>query len=141
MSDDRKTNVVTAANANLNQAENTVLLTYVASKPILLHRFGVVANAAQGLLAAMRLKMRIVPVATGTAADITEAGVLNPGGAVARGLGVYKDVEDRVLINAGDTVTVAVSTDAGGTSTGNVFLEFRELPFSGEAIEALSPSA
>lgn len=135
------TKVVTATAQNLNQAANTVLLTYVASKPCKLHRIGVVGDAAAGLLAAMRLKTRLVPVATGTAADISGAGVLNPGEAKARGLGVYKDAEERVVVDAGDTITVAVDTSAGGTSTGNVFLEIEELPFAGEPIDDWSESA
>ena len=135
------TKVVTATNQDLNGSANAALLTYVASKPCRLHRFGVVADADEGLLAAMRLKMRLTPVATGTAADIDEAGVLNPGGAVARGLGVYKDAEESKVIDAGDTITVAIDTAAGGTSTGNVFLEIVELPFAGTEIDAMSKSA
>lgn len=135
------TKVVTARAQNLNQAANTVLLTYTASKPCRLHRFGVVGDAAEGLLAAMRLKMRLTPIDTGVAADLTAAGVLNPGGAKARGLGVYKDAEDNEVINAGDTITVAIDTPAGGISTGNVSLEIVELPFAGTEIADWSQSA
>lgn len=135
------TKVVTATAQNLNQAANTVLLTYVASKPCRLHRFGVVGDAAEGLLAAMRLKMRLVPIDTGVAEDLAAAGTLNPGEAKARGLGVYKDAEDNEVIDAGDTITVAIDTAAGGTSTGNVFLEIVELPFAGTEIDDWSKSA
>lgn len=133
--------VVTATAQNLNGAANTALLTYVASKPIELRRFSVMADSANGLLAPMRLKLRHIPASTGTPADIAEAGILDPGGALGQGQGVHKPVEDRIRIPAGDTVTVAVSTAAGGTSTGNVALEFMELPFSGELVDAFTESA
>lgn len=132
MSDDRSTRVEYAAAANLNQAQNTVLLTFVAIKPVRIHRFGVIADAAAGLLAASDLKLRHVPVATGTAADISGA-VLNSA-VVARGSGLMKTLTTREVIPAGDTVTVAVETSAGGTSTGHVFLEVEELPFAGSNI-------
>lgn len=135
------TKVVTETNVNLNGSENTALLTYVASKPCKLHRFGVVADASEGLLSAMRLKMRKIPITTGTAEDIDGAGVLDPDGAKDRGKGVYKDAEERVVIDAGDSVTIAIDTAAGGTSTGNVFLEIEELPFAGEEIDDWSESA
>lgn len=128
-------------NVNLNQSSNTTLLTVVAHKPMLLQRFGVIADASQGLLAAMRLKMRTTPIATGTTADITEMGTLNPGEAKDRGEGVYKDAEDTVRIDAGDSVEIAVDTSAGGTSTGDVFIEYVELPFAGTEIDAFSVSA
>lgn len=124
------TKVVSAANANLNQAANTVLLTYVASKPCVIQRFGAVANSANGILTAARLKLRRVPITTGTAADITGT-VLNPGGTTGRGVLVYKDAPERVEITAGDHVTIAVSTDAGATCTADVWLEVVELPFAG----------
>lgn len=138
-SDDRSTKVVYAAGANLNQAQNTVLLTFIAAKPVRLHRFGVVANAAEGLLAASDLKLRRVPVATGTAADIAGA-VLN-GAVKARGFGIAKTLTSREIIPAGDTVTVAVETAAGAASTGHVFLEVEELPFVGANVANVSESA
>ena len=128
MSDDRQTVSVYAAAANLNQAQNTVLLTFKAVRPVRLHRFGVVADAAAGLLAPMDLKLRKTPVATGTAADIDGA-VLN-GAVKARGFGLVKTLTSREeIVLAGDTVTIAVETAAGGTSTGDVFLEYEPLPF------------
>jgi len=128
MSDDRSTVTVYAAAANLNSAQNTALLTFKALRPVRLHRFGVVADAAAGLLAAMDLKLRKTPVATGTAADIAGA-VLN-GQVKARGLGLVKTLASReTVILAGDTVTLTVETAAGATSTGDVFLEYEPLPF------------
>ena len=135
------TKVAYAASANLNGAANTALLTFVAAKPIAIHRFGVIAAAAEGLLSPMRLKCRITPAKTGTVADIAGAGVLDPGGARARGIGVFKTVTSPVVINAGDTVTVTVDTAAGATSTGHVFLEYGELPFAGNEISAFVASA
>lgn len=135
------TKVETATNQNLNQAENTVLLTYVASKPCIVQRFGVVANASEGLLAAMRLKMRLDPINGDAISDLSGMGTLNPGGAIAQGNGVYKNATDRVEVEAGDHITVAVDTAAGGTSTGDVFLEVEELPFAGSLIDNMSASA
>jgi len=135
------TKVAGALNQNLNSAQNTALLTFVAHKPIVLHRFGVMANAAAGILSPMRLKLRLTPVATGTAADISGVGNLNPGAARARGVGVYKTVGDDVTVQAGDTITLCVETAAGGTSTGDVWLEYAELPFSGTPIAPYVASA
>lgn len=119
-----------ASNADLNDSENTVLHTVVALKPIQIQRYGVVSEASQGLLSPMRLKLRRVTGGGATAADIAGT-TLNPGGARARGVMVYKEPESRVVINAGEHVTVAISTAAGGTSTGRVWIEYQELPFSG----------
>lgn len=128
MSDDRSTVTVVAAAADLNAAQNVVLLTLRAMRPIRIHRFGVVADAAAGLLAAGDYKLRIIPVATGTAADI--AGTVITGAAKARGFGLVKTLDTRV-VNAlpGDEIVVAMETDAGGTSTGDVFIEYEPLPF------------
>lgn len=129
MSSDRQTTTAVAAAANLNQAQNTVLLTLRPMRPVRVHRFGVVADAAAGLLAPMDLKLRKVPVNTGTAADITGA-VLN-GAVKARGFGLVKTLETRVGEDylPGDEITLCVETAAGGTSTGDVFIEYEELPF------------
>lgn len=140
MSNAHYNKVVYAANANLNQAENTVLLTFIAIRPVNLIRFGANANSANGILAATRLKLRETPLSTGTAADISGS-TLNPGALIARGNGVYKDLESRVEIDAGDTVTIAVSTDAGGASTADVWLEYQEEPFAGSRIDNMSESA
>lgn len=128
------TKVVTAEDVELNGSENTALLTYVASKPVKLQRFGVVSTVAAGLLAPTRLKMRKIPVTTGTAEDIAGAGVLNPGGAQDRGVLVYKDAEGSVFIDAGDSITIAVDTAAGAANEGRVWLEVVEYPFSGSLV-------
>lgn len=131
--EDRESIVVNAAGVDLNQAQNVVLLTFVASKPIQLHRHSVIADAAAGLLAPTQLKLRVVPIATGVAADIADT-VLTPG-VQARGVGVYRTIgapEAQPRIQAGDTVTIAVETDAGGASTADVALEFWELPANGD---------
>lgn len=130
-----------ATGVNLNQSENTVLLTVVARKPILLYRFGVIADAAEGLLDAMVLKMRKVDISDGSKSDLTGMGNLTPDGAKGRGVGVFKDAEDYVRIDAGDKVEIAIDTAAGGTSTGDVFAEYVELPFSGTEINHYEESA
>lgn len=129
MSDGRYTLIEGAAAANLNQAQNTVLLTLRVFRPMIIRRFGVVADAAAGLLAPMDLKLRYIPGSTGTAADITGA-VLN-GAVKARGFGLVKTLETRVgnTYVPGDEVVLAVETAAGGTSTGDVWIEYEPLPF------------
>jgi len=128
MSDDRTTVTVVAAAANLNQAQNTVLLTLDLLRPARIHRFGVVADSANGLLAAGDLKLRKTPVLTGTIADIAGA-VLN-GQVKTRGLGLVKTLTTReVFALAGDKVTLTVEVDAGGASTGHVFIEYEPQPF------------
>lgn len=129
MSDARYTHIEGTAAANLNQAQNTVLHTYRVFRPVIIRRFGVVADAAAGLLAPMDLKLRYIPGSTGTAADISGA-VLN-GAVKARGFGLVKTLETRVgdTYLPGDEIVIAVETAAGGTSTGDVFIEVEELPF------------
>ena len=139
--ENRESRVVNALNVNLNQAANVILLTFVASKPIQIQRFAVVGNAAAGLLAAMRLKLRITPVTSGTPADLGTDILV--GAVKARGLGIFKDISatpNGLRVDAGDTVTVAVSVDAGATSTGDVSLEYWELPFAGTEISDWSES-
>lgn len=132
--ENRESSVVNALNANFNQALNVILLTFVASKPIMIQRFAVVGNSANGLLAAMRLKLRLTPVTTGVAADLGTDVLV--GAVKTRGLGIYKDVSTPggLRVDAGDTVTVAVSVDAGAASTGDVSMEYWELPFAGAEI-------
>lgn len=135
---DRVSRVAQALTVNLNQADNTVLLTFTASKPIMIQRFAVIANAAVGLLAPMVLKLRILPIATGVVADLGLER-LSKATASARGAGIFKDLETPVngqRINAGDTVVVTSSVPAGGISTGDVSLEYWELPFAGSEIDA-----
>ena len=137
----RESRVVQALAVNFNQAANTVLLTFVASKPIMIQRFAAIGDAAAGLLAAMVLKLRIIPIATGAVADL---GTERLNGVVrARGLGIYKDLSTPPggrVINAGDTVVIAVSTIAGAVSTGDVSLEYWELPFAGTENDAFIES-
>ncbi len=140
--ENRESRVVTATAVNFNQAQNTVLLTYVASKPIMIQRFAAVGNASQGLLAAMDLKLRLTPVTSGTAADLGTDVLI--GAVKARGLGIYKDISgpaNGLRVDAGDTVTITVETIAGATSTGDVSLQFWELPFAGVEIADWSESA
>lgn len=132
-----ETKVEYAANANLNQAQNTALLTYIAMKPCVIQRFGVMANSANGLLAANELKVRVAPAVTGTAAD-SAVGTLDVAANRTRGVIVYKDAEARVEVAAGDTITVCSEVAAGGTSTGDVFLEIQELSFMDKPTTAVA---
>ena len=137
----RESRVVHALAANLNQAANTILLTFVASKPIMIQRFAVISDAAAGLFAAMQLKLRLTPIATGVAADLGTDVLI--GAVKARGLGIYKDVTgpaNGLRVNAGDTVTIAVAVISGAAGTGDVSLEYWELPFAGDEIVSWSKS-
>lgn len=132
------TKVITAASANINSAA-AVLLTYYCSKPCVIQRFGAVGDTAAGIPAATRLKVRRTPITTGAAADLPAAGVLNPGGLLARGVLVTKTPTGTtagVPISAGDILTVVVDTVAGAAATANVWLEIVELPFSGSNVPA-----
>ena len=126
----RDTFVAGAQAVNLNQAQNTVLFTFNANKTVIIHRYGVIADAAAGLLAPMDLKLRSIPIATGTAADLANT-QLN-GAAKARGLGIVKTMTERHVVTEGDAVVIAVETAAGGVSTGDVWIEYSEEPFNEE---------
>jgi len=117
----------------LNQAANTVLLTFTATAPAVITGFGAVADSANGLLAAGVLKLRSVPLATGTAADISGE-TLTFGAVAARGNGYFKRASSRIEVQAGDEVTLAVSTDSGAASTADVWIEYEEQPFVGADI-------
>lgn len=136
--EDRVSRVENAVLVNLNLAQNTASLTFVASVPIKLQRFGVIGGTPNGLLAPLQLKLRTIPIATGVVADLG-TDILG-GGALARGLGRFKNVTGDVVIAAGDTVIVAIETPAGGVDIGEVHLEFWELPFSGPNISAFVES-
>lgn len=132
------TKIAKAEAVNLNQAQNTALLTFTVIKPIRVQRFGVIADAAEGLLAANVLKLRQAPGETGTAADITDE-TLTVGAVIARGSGAYKTVgSPRTQYSPGDQIIIAVETAAGGTSTGDVFIEYAELPFAGSLIDNMT---
>lgn len=132
----RETRIEGSNGVNFNQAQNTVLHTFTARGPSRIKRFGAIADSANGLLAAMDLKLRLVPQATGTAADIANT-QLN-GAVRARGQGIYKSVgvagTPVADVQAGDEVTIAVETTAGAASTGDVWIEYEELPFVGSLV-------
>lgn len=118
------TSVMANVTTDFNQAQNTVLQTFLATKAFTVRRYGCVAGAAQGLLAAMRLKLRKTPVLTGTAADVT--GTILVGAVKARGFGIVKTLgrdAAAVVFLPGDTLTVCVEVAAGGASTGGVWVE------------------
>jgi hypothetical protein len=127
-----------ANSVNLNQAEDTVLLERYFPSGGVVRRYGVVADAAEGLLAANELRLRIAPAtAPQTPADVAT----DDGGNVCsldvvsnRVAGVLVYVDTQVTVEPGETVIVASKVAAGGTSTGNVILEFQEEPFNGSAI-------
>lgn len=135
------TSTATAA-ANFNQAQNTVLHTFIATKPMTIRRYGAVAVAAEGLLAAMQLKLRKVPINTGTAADV--AGSVLKGAVKARGLGICKTLSaagQQTVFLPGDSVTIAVEVSAGATSTGTVWIEAVPLTWQTAEIDNMVESA
>lgn len=124
---------------NLNQAEDTVLLEVYAVKPFTVIRYSVMADSANGLLAANELRLRKT-TAAGATADIADTD-LDVVSNRAQGVIVYKTLTTRVDVAAGETLIVASKVAAGGTSTGDVGLEVIEHPFSGSNIPAGSVAA
>lgn len=128
------TKIETVRGANLNQAADTVLLTYAANKPCRIQRYGAIGDSSNGIPSATRLKLRERNMSDGSVSDLSDVGTLNPGAALSQGQMVYKDAENRVYVDAGDEIILAIHTDAGGVSTANVWLEVEELPFVGSRI-------
>lgn len=128
----------TANSVNLNQAEDTILLKRYFPSGGVVRRYGVVADSANGLLAVNELRLRIAPAtAPQTPADVaTDDGgnICSLDVASARSAGVPIYVNTQVTVDPGETVIIASKVAAGGTSTGNVWLDFEEEPFNGSAI-------
>ena len=126
-----------ANSVDLDVAEDTVLLERYFPSGGVVRRYGVVADASEGLLAANELRLRVAPAtAPQTPADVAT----DDGGNVcsldvvsARAAGVLVYVDLQLTVEPGETVIVASKVAAGATSTGNVFLEFAEEPFNGAA--------
>lgn len=123
-----------ANNLNLNQGSDTVLATFFIPRKARIRRYGVISEASQGLLAAMRLNLATVTPGGATATAVGAGSVLNPGGARARGVAVYKDIDERVEVDSGGLVQVRAGTAAGDTSTGRVWIEYEEDPYNGTSI-------
>lgn len=130
----------TARGVNLNQAEDTVLLAVYAARPMTVIRYGVMANSANGLLAANELRLRKT-TAAGVTADLASTEDLDVASARARGVIVYKTLTTRIDLAAGDTLILASKVAAGGTSTGDVFIEAIEYPFAGSNIPSNAVAA
>jgi hypothetical protein len=126
-----------ANSVNLNQAEDTVLLERYFPSGGVVRRYGVVGDATEGLLAVNELRLRISPAtAPQTPVDVaTDDGgnICSLDVASARVAGVLVYVDLQLTVDPGETIIVASKVAAGGTSTGNVFLEFAEEPFNGNA--------
>lgn len=127
-----------ALSQNLNQAEDTVFIERYFPSGGRVRRYGVVGDASEGLLAANELRLRVAPAtAPQTPVDVaTDDGgnICSLDVASARSAGVLVYVDLQLTIEPGETVIVASKVAAGGTSTGNVFLEFEEQPFAGSSI-------
>lgn len=140
----------TANSVNLNQAEDTILLERYFPSGGVVRRYGVVGDAVEGLLAANELRLRVAPAtAPQTPADVaTDDGgnICSLDVASARVAGVQVYVDLQLTIDPGETVIVASKVAAGGTSTGNVWLEFTEEPYAGTskpstAVESIGSAA
>jgi hypothetical protein len=129
---------VVALSQNLNQAEDTVFIEKYFPSGGFVRRYGVVGDASEGLLAVNELRLRVAPAtAPQTPVDVaTDDGgnVCSLDVASARAAGVLVYVNLGLTVLPGETVIVASKVAAGGTSTGNVFLEFVEEPFAGTSI-------
>ncbi len=133
------------AGANLNQAEDTVLLSAIYFPAGgFIRRYGVVAEAAEGLLAPNELRLRSSTDGGATYADLAtnDDGTnaeLDVVSARARGVPVYKDVG--ITVDPNTLVVVASKVAAGGTSTGRVWIEYQTEPFNGTNIPTTAVEA
>ncbi len=121
-----------ANSLNLNQGANTVLTTFFFPRKVLLIRYGIVSEASEGLLSAGVLNLATVIAGGATATEVT--GNLLAHGVRVRGVPVYKDLTTRQALAAGTLLQIRVDVDAGGTSTGRVWIEYEEETFSGANI-------
>ncbi|MGW8369298.1 MAG: hypothetical protein ACWGPN_11550 [Gammaproteobacteria bacterium] len=117
---------------NLNQAANTVLATFFFPRKARVRRYGVISEAAAGLLAPGALNL--ATSAAGGASFTEVSSSILTHGARARGIGVTKTLGSRLELEAGSLLQVRVDVDAGGASTGRVWIEVEDEPFSGTAI-------
>jgi len=122
-----------ANNLNLNQGSNTVLATFFFPRKCTILRYGVVAEAAEGLLSPCILNMATVIAGGATATEVSNSNLV-VGSARARGVPVYKDLASRVEVAAGQLVQIRADTAAGGTSTGRVWIEYVPEAFNGSNI-------
>lgn len=137
--------IAQVAGANLNQAEDTVLLAAIFfPSGGFIRRYGVVAEAAEGLLAPNELRIRS---SVDGGANYTDRSTDDAGGnaeldvvaARARGVAVYKDTAITIAPNT--LVVVASKVAAGGTSTGRVWMEYAQYPFNGGNIPTTAVAA
>lgn len=111
------------AAANLNQAQNTVLHSFYLPGGGAVRRYGVVSEAAAGILAPTVLKLSYSVDGGANFTDLTTS-TLTPG-ARARGVPVYRNLNAAVTqaIPANALVAVRVSTDSGGAGTARIWAE------------------
>jgi hypothetical protein len=138
-----------AGNVNLNSTSSQLEHFLRAGGNV--RRAGVVAEAAEGLLAAMVLTLEF---SVDGGANFTTIATLSPAGALARGVNFYKDVPATSAPGVGATaqksagavppnslVRLRVSNAAGGTSTGRLWIELEEQPFNGVNVPANAVAA
>ncbi len=118
---------------DFNQSANTVLATFFMPRKGRIRRYGVVAEASQGLLAAFEMNLNILVQGGASGTEVTGS-ILDVAANRARGIAVVKTLTTRIDFNAGELVEVRVDVDAGGTSTGRVWIEVEDEPHSGSNI-------
>jgi len=116
---------------NLNQGSDTVLATFFFPRKATIRRYGIIAEAAEGLLAPSVLNLATVISGGATATAVGSGSNLTVGSARARGVPVYKDLASRVTVESGGLLQVRAGTAAGGTSTARAWVEYEEEPYSG----------
>lgn len=139
--ENRVIRVITALNVNLALAQNVILFTFTPSQPIMIQRFTAIGDAAAGLLAPTRLKLRLIPATTGVPEDLGSDILVSA--AKGRGLGIYKDVTTPggLRVDAGDAIAMAIEVTSGGVSSADVSIHYWGLPFAGAEIADWSKSA
>lgn len=123
-----------ANNLNLNQGSNAVLASFFMPRKAVIRRYGVIAEAAQGLLAPGKLNLAVAVAGGASATEVPNSTLAH--GARARGIAVYGNLASRVEVNAGEIVQVRADTAAGGASTGRVWIEVEDQPYNGANIPA-----
>lgn len=119
------TKTYVASNAALDSTGDK--LTVEAVKPFVIQRAGVIQDGGTdpGTSFVAAVDKNVL------GGSRTELYTMSPDAAIGQGKGVYRDAADRNEIIPGEEAVVEVTTGGAAGSTGHVFLEVIEYPFSG----------